>query len=81
MIRFAFALAGLALLAGCGLRGELERPVPMWGNPPNEGAKDPRTLKAQAEEEAAAKKAKADREAAERATSPTPAPTASPAPK
>ncbi len=51
-------LAPLALSA-CGLRGDLERPVPMWGNPPNEGPNDPRTIKA-AKEEAERKKAEED---------------------
>ena len=31
MTRAALALFALALLAGCGLRGSLERPPPMWG--------------------------------------------------
>jgi hypothetical protein len=56
----AFALA-VAMLSACGLRGGLERPVPLWGNPPNEGLLDPRTIKA-AEEKA---KAEAERKAAE----------------
>jgi hypothetical protein len=47
------------LLGACGLRGDLVRPVPLWGNPPNEGPNDPRTLKA------AEDKAKADRAARE----------------
>ena len=51
------------LLAACGLRGKLERPVPLWGNPPNEGPFDPRSIKA-AEEKA---KAEAERKAAEEA--------------
>ncbi|MEZ5936908.1 MAG: lipoprotein [Hyphomonadaceae bacterium] len=51
------ALAGL-LLAACGLRGPLERPMPLWGDPPRDGPDDPRTIKeleekAQAEAEAA----------------------------
>lgn len=49
-------------LSACGLRGALERPVPLWGDPPNEGPLDPRTLKA-AEEAAAAEKARKDAEA------------------
>jgi hypothetical protein len=74
VIRTVLAIAGLALLtAGCGLRGDLERPVPLWGNPPNEGPNDPRSIKA-AEEEAARKKAAED--AAKKAESEqAPAPT------
>lgn len=67
--------APLAVLGGCGLKGDLERPVPLWGNPPNEGPNDPRTIKAN--EEAAAKK-KADEEAARNAA---PAQPAQPAPQ
>ena len=56
MMRLALAaLAGATLLSGCGLRGDLQRPVPLWGNPPDEGPLDPRNIK-KAEEEAAAKK-------------------------
>ena len=61
MTRIVLALAGFALLAACGLRGPLERPVPLWGNPPNEGPLDPRTIKA-AEDAAAAEKARQDAE-------------------
>ncbi len=61
MTRIVLALAGLAALSACGLRGDLVRPVPMWGDPPNEGLSDPRTIKA-AEEAAAAEKAKQDAE-------------------
>jgi predicted small lipoprotein YifL len=65
MIRLGFALAmTITLLAACGLKGELERPVPLFGNPPNEGANDPRTIKAREQAEA---KRKADEEAAQRA--------------
>jgi Prokaryotic lipoprotein-attachment site len=58
-------LGAIALLSACGLRGGLERPGPMWGNPPNEGPLDPRTIKA-AEEKAKAEaaKKKAEEEAA-----------------
>lgn len=77
MIRTAFVLAAAALaLSACGMRGDLERPVPLWGNPPNEGPNDPRTIKA-AEEAAKAEKARqdADREAARAAQQPAqPAP-------
>jgi predicted small lipoprotein YifL len=54
----------LVALAGCGLRGDLERPVPLWGDPPNEGPNDPRTLKAEEERQAAADAAQAERERA-----------------
>jgi predicted small lipoprotein YifL len=61
VMRTAIAvLAGLSLLSACGLKGDLERPVPLWGNPPDEGPLDPRNIK-KAEEEAKA------REEAERA--------------
>jgi hypothetical protein len=56
-------LVSAAFVSGCGLRGDLERPVPLWGNPPNEGPLDPRTIKA-AEEAAQAEK---ERQEAERA--------------
>jgi hypothetical protein len=46
-------MLSLAALSACGLRGELERPVPLWGDPPNEGPNDPRTLKAEEERRAA----------------------------
>ena len=32
MTRVAYLLAGGALLAGCGLKGDLETPGPMWGS-------------------------------------------------
>jgi len=54
-------LLSLTALSACGLRGDLVRPVPLWGNPPNEGPLDPRTIKA-AEEAAAAEKARQDAE-------------------
>lgn len=55
-MRTALVLAvSLAALAACGLKGDLERPVPLWGDPPNEGPNDPRTIKAQEEAEAAAR--------------------------
>jgi predicted small lipoprotein YifL len=28
-----FAIAAIAGLSGCGLRGDLERPAPLWGTP------------------------------------------------
>lgn len=62
MIRVGIALALAAtMLAGCGLKGQLERPTPMWGNPPNEGPNDPRTIKARKDAEA---KRKAEEDAA-----------------
>ena len=71
MVRVGFALCMATLmLAGCGLKGDLERPVPLMGNPPNEGPNDPRTIKAN--EEAAAKK-KADEDAARAAAAAQPA--------
>jgi hypothetical protein len=90
MIRTAALLGLITLsLSACGLRGELVRPTPMWGDPPLEGPNDPRVLKEKADKE----KADADRKAAERAkanadrdaaaaaaaaASPTPAPTTAP---
>lgn len=57
----------LTALAGCGIRGDLVRPVPLWGDPPNEGPTDPRTLKAEEERRAAADAAEAERDRAEAA--------------
>ena len=75
-------LAFVALpLSACGLRGELVRPAPAWGDPPLEGPNDPRVLKEKADKQRAEKDAKAgqrEKEAAEpsaAAVSPTPAPT------
>jgi predicted small lipoprotein YifL len=71
MIRLGFALVmTITLLAACGLKGELERPVPLFGNPPNEGENDPRTIRAKEQAEA---KRKAD-EAAASLQPATPAP-------
>lgn len=58
----------LLALSACGLRGDLERPMPMWGDPPRIDADDPRTVK-ENEERAAAEKARveAEREAARQA--------------
>jgi hypothetical protein len=65
MIRVGLALAvAITMLTACGLKGDLERPGPLWGNPPNEGPNDPRTIKAREDAEA---KRKADQEAAQRA--------------
>lgn len=77
MTRKLLALAACAFaLSGCGLRGGLERPVPLWGNPPNEGPNDPRTIKA-AKEEEARKKAEEDA-AKQRESEQVPAATPSP---
>ncbi|MEY4784676.1 MAG: hypothetical protein RIR41_2611 [Pseudomonadota bacterium] len=57
----------LTALAGCGIRGDLVRPVPLWGDPPNEGPNDPRTLKAEEDRRAAADAAEAERDRAEAA--------------
>lgn len=54
-------LLSVSALSACGLRGDLVRPVPLWGDPPNEGPLDPRTIKA-AKEAAEAEKAKQDAE-------------------
>lgn len=56
--------ASVLALSACGLRGELVRPVPLWGDPPNEGPNDPRTLKAEEDRKAADR---AQREAQQRA--------------
>lgn len=75
-------LASLTALSACGLRGELERPVPLWGDPPNEGPNDPRTLKAEEDRKAAEAAAREERQRAEdaaKAQQPA-APAASPTP-
>ena len=41
MIKTALALSALASLAGCGLRGDLERPPPIFSEPPTEEAQLP----------------------------------------
>lgn len=58
---FAVISLSLVSLSACGLRGSLERPVPLWGNPPNEGPRDPRTIK-EAEEKAKAEAARREAE-------------------
>lgn len=64
-MRTALLLAASVLaLSACGLRGELVRPVPLWGDPPNEGPNDPRTLKAEEDRKVADR---AQREAQQRA--------------
>jgi hypothetical protein len=55
-------LACLPALSACGLQGDLVRPAPMWGDPPLDGADDPRVIAA-AEADA---KAEEERRAAER---------------
>lgn len=61
----------LVALAGCGLRGDLVRPMPLWGDPPLDGLDDPRVIKA-AEEAAAAEEARLDAERrAQREAAPT----------
>jgi hypothetical protein len=74
LIRIVIALGlAAALLTACGLKGDLVRPVPLWGAPPNEGPLDPRTIKA-VEEAAAAQKERqaAERRAADAAAAETP---------
>jgi len=41
VIKTALAFSALASLAGCGLRGDLERPPPIFSEPPTEEAKTP----------------------------------------
>ncbi len=41
VIKTALALTAFAALAGCGLRGDLERPDPIFSEPPTEEAKTP----------------------------------------
>ncbi|MBI1360876.1 MAG: hypothetical protein GC155_11415 [Alphaproteobacteria bacterium] len=67
-MRRTLLLAACALaLSACGLQGRLERPPPLWGDPPNEGPNDPRTLKAERDKAAAEKAKKRADEEAERA--------------
>ena len=40
-IKLALATATLIALAGCGLRGDLERPPPIFSDPPSEEARVP----------------------------------------
>ena len=40
--KLTIGVAAFAALASCGLKGDLERPDPMWGDPPIDGADDPR---------------------------------------
>jgi len=41
VIRAILAFSALAGLAGCGLRGDLERPPPIFSEPPSEEAQRP----------------------------------------
>lgn len=43
--KIAVGVVSLAALASCGLKGDLERPDPMWGDPPIDGPDDPRVAK------------------------------------
>ena len=72
-------LLSLTALSACGLRGELERPLPLWGDPPNEGPNDPRTLKAEEDRKAAERAEREKREAAEAAARAQPQPATPPA--
>jgi hypothetical protein len=67
MRKVMLLVISLTALAGCGIKGDLVRPVPLWGDPPNEGPSDPRTLKAEEERRAAADAAAAERDRAEAA--------------
>ncbi|MBI1339246.1 hypothetical protein GC169_03410 [bacterium] len=83
VVRIAGLLLVLSAASGlgaCGLRGDLERPMPIWGDPPLDGPTDPRVIKAEeqrrAEAAAAAEaeKAPADTGAETGASTPAPAP-------
>ncbi len=41
VIKTALVFSALASLAGCGLRGDLERPPPIFSEPPSEEAQKP----------------------------------------
>lgn len=41
VIKTALAFSALAALAGCGLRGDLERPPPIFSDPPSDEAMVP----------------------------------------
>ena len=41
MIKTTIGLSTLALLAGCGLRGDLKTPPPIFSDPPSEEAQQP----------------------------------------
>jgi len=58
----------VSALSACGLRGDLVRPMPLWGDPPLDGPTDPRVIKAAEEAEAAEKERQdAERRAADEA--------------
>lgn len=40
-VKTALALSVMAALSGCGLRGDLERPPPIFSEPPTEEAQQP----------------------------------------
>ena len=40
-VKAVISLSALAALAGCGLRGDLQRPPPIFSDPPSEEAKKP----------------------------------------
>ena len=61
MRKVLLLVISLTALAGCGIKGDLVRPVPLWGDPPNEGPNDPRPLKAEEERRAAADPSSAER--------------------
>lgn len=75
-------LLSIPALSACGLSGDLVRPVPLWGDPPNEGPNDPRTLKAEEDRKAAERAAAEERQRAEDAAraQPPATPPASPTP-
>lgn len=49
MSRILLAACVLSLLAGCGLRGDLERPAPMWGDARERYERDAEAARAEAE--------------------------------
>lgn len=51
-------ICAAGVLDGCGLKGRLDRPPPMWGNPQDEGPSDPRHVKERRDAAAASKAAK-----------------------
>jgi hypothetical protein len=71
MKRIVLAVIGAGLLAGCGLRGDLERPAPLWGP---EKAKWEAEAAARAAAEKAAAEEKARRDGTPQPITPAPAP-------
>lgn len=51
MSRILLAACALSLLAACGLRGDLERPAPMWGETRERYEQDATAARAEAEAE------------------------------